>query len=87
MCELYSYQKVRFDIKRTRVVCDSYMLFEKASPCYLADVYEVLIFFYRFFLRVEHHNSGSINLDREQDLVKTIDTHIQMKCWIYLLSN
>jgi hypothetical protein len=31
----------------------------------LEDVYEVFIFFYRFFLRVEHHNSGSINLDRE----------------------
>jgi hypothetical protein len=65
MCELYSYRKVRFDIKRTGVVCDSYVLFDEGSTCFLEDVYEVFIFFYRFFLRVEHHNSGSINLDRE----------------------
>jgi hypothetical protein len=87
MCELYSYQKVHFDIKRTRVLCDSYVLFEEASTCFLEDVYEILIFFYLFFLRVEHHDSGSINLDREQDPVKAVDTRIQMKCWIYLLSN
>jgi hypothetical protein len=53
----------------------------------LEDVYEVLIFFYLFFLRVEHHNSGSINLDSEQDLVKAVDTDIHIKYWIYLLLN
>jgi hypothetical protein len=54
MCELYSYRKIRFDIKITWAVCDSYVLFEEASPCFLEDVYEVLIFFYRFSLRVYH---------------------------------
>jgi hypothetical protein len=87
MCELYSYRKVRFGIKCTRVLSDSYVLFEEASPCFLEDVYEVLIFFYLFFLRVEHHNSGSINLDSEQDLVKAVDTDIHIKYWIYLLLN
>jgi hypothetical protein len=87
MCELYLYREVHFDIKHTRVFCDSYVLFEEVSPCFLKDVYEVLIFFFQFFLRVEHHNSGSINLDREQDPGKAVDTHIQIKCWICLLSN
>jgi hypothetical protein len=79
MCELYSYRKVCFDIKRTRVLYDSYVLFQEASSCFFEDIYEVLIFFYRFFLRVEDHNLGSINLDGEQDPVKVVDTHIQMK--------
>jgi hypothetical protein len=63
------------------------VLFEEASPYFLEDIYEVLMFFYRFFLRVKHHISGSINLDREQDPVKAVDTHMQMKCLIYLLLN
>jgi hypothetical protein len=49
MCKLYSYRKVLFDIKRTWVLCNSYVLFEEASPCFLEDAYKVLIFFYRFF--------------------------------------
>jgi hypothetical protein len=53
----------------------------------LEDVYEIFILCYWRPLSVEHHNSGSINLDTEQDLVIAIDTHIQIKCWIYLLSN
>jgi hypothetical protein len=52
------------------------VLFEEASPYFLEDVNEVLIFFYQFFLRVEHHNSGSINPNRVQDPVKAVDTNI-----------
>jgi hypothetical protein len=85
MCELYSYRKVKLDMKITWPVNDSYVLFDEASPCLLEDVYEVLIFCYWHPLRDEHHNSGSINLDTEQDPVKAVDTHIQIKCWRYLL--
>ena len=84
MPELYSYQKVSFDIKITWLVCDSSVLFEEVSPWHLEDVYEVLIFCYLFPQRVDHHNSGSINLGTEEDPVKTVDTLIQMKYWIYL---
>jgi hypothetical protein len=57
MCKLYPYRKICFDIKRIRVLCDSYVLFEKARSYFLEDVYEILIFFYLFFLRVKHHNA------------------------------
>jgi hypothetical protein len=87
VCELYSYRKVYLDIKITRHVYDSYVLFDEASPCPLEDIYEVLILCYRRPLSVEHHSSGSINLNTEQDPVIAFDTHIQLKCWIYLLSN
>ena len=43
---MYSYQKVKFDIRIARLVCDSYVFFEEASPWFLEDVYEVLIFCY-----------------------------------------
>jgi hypothetical protein len=87
MCELYSYRKVYLDIKITRGVYDSYVLFDEASTCLLKDVYEVLILCYWRPLPVEHHNSGSINLDTEQDPMIAVDTYMQIKCWIYLLSN
>jgi hypothetical protein len=87
VCELYSYRKVCLDIKITILVYDSYVLLDEMSPCLLEDVYEVLIFCLWRPLRVEHHNLGSINLDTEQDPVKTVDTRIKIKCWIYLLSN
>jgi hypothetical protein len=45
MCKLYLYWKVKFDMKITRLVYDSYVLFEEASPC-LLDVYQVFIFYY-----------------------------------------
>jgi hypothetical protein len=59
----------------------------EVSPYFLEDVYEVLIFFYRFFLRVKHHNSGSINLDREQDPVKVVDIYTDKMLGILFLSN
>jgi hypothetical protein len=61
--------------------------FEEVGPCLLEDDYDVLICCYRFPHRVKHHNSGSFNLDTEQDPVKAVDTHMQMKCLIYLLLN
>jgi hypothetical protein len=64
-----------------------YVLFDEASPYLLKDIYEVLILCYWRPFSIEHHNWGSINLDTEQDLVIVVDTHIQIKCWIYLLSN
>jgi hypothetical protein len=87
VCQLYSYRKVCLDIKITRRVHDSYVHFDEAGSYLLEDVYEIFILCYWRPLSVEHHNSGSINLDTEQDLVIAIDTHIQIKCWIYLLSN
>jgi hypothetical protein len=62
MCELYSYRKVKLDIKITRPV-NAYVLFDEASPCLLEDVYKILILCYWRPLRVEHHNSGLISLD------------------------
>jgi hypothetical protein len=76
VCELYSYQKVCLDIKIIQCVYDTYVLFDEASPCLLDDVYKVLILCYWCPLSVEHHNSGSINLDIEQVPVKAIDTYI-----------
>jgi hypothetical protein len=35
MCELYSYRKVSFDIKRTQVLCNSYALFRKQAHAFL----------------------------------------------------
>jgi hypothetical protein len=46
MCELYLYWKIKFDIKITPLICDSYVPFDEASPCPLEDVCEVLIFCY-----------------------------------------
>jgi hypothetical protein len=79
--------KFCLDIKITRLVYDSYVLSDEANPCLLEDVHEVLILCYCHPLSVKHHNLGSINLDIEQDLVKAVDTHIQIKYWLYLLSN
>jgi len=49
--------------------------FDEASPCLLHDVYEVLIGFFWLPRRVEHHNSGPIDLNTEQDPVEAVDTH------------
>jgi hypothetical protein len=84
---MYLYRKVCLDIKITRRVYDSYVLFDEVSQCLLDDVYKVLILCYWCPLSVNHRNSSSISLDTEQDPVIAVDTHIQIKCWIYLLSN
>ena len=58
MCDMYSYWKVKFEIKITRCFYDSYVSFDEASPCLLHDVYEVLISFFWVPQRVEHNYSG-----------------------------
>ena len=79
MRDMYSYWNVKFEIKITQRFCDSYVSFEEASPCLLHDVYEVLIVFFWLPQRVEHHNSGPIDLDTEQDPVEVVDTYILKK--------
>ena len=76
MCGMYWYRKVKFETKITRPWRDSYVSFDEASPCLLHDVYEVLIVFFWLPQRVEHHNSGPIDLDTKQDPVEVVDTHI-----------
>jgi len=78
-----SYQKVKFGIKITRCWRDSSVFFGEATSCFLHDVYEVLIVFFWISQRAEHHNSGPIDLNREQDSVEAVDTQIWKKYWIY----
>ena len=76
MRDMYSYRKVSFDIKIRRRCCDSYVITDKPSPCALKDVYERLILFFWFPQGVEHHNSGPIDLDREQDRVGVVEIEV-----------
>ena len=76
MCNMYSYWKVKFEIKITRCFYDSYVSFDEVSPCLLQYVYEVLISFFWVPQRVKQNYSGPTNLDTEQDPVEVVDTHI-----------
>jgi len=82
---MYSYWKVKFEIKITRCFYDSYVSFDEASPYLLHDVYEVLIVFFRLPQRVEHHSSDPIDLDTEQDPVEVVDTHIYRRNVGYII--
>jgi len=59
------------------------VFFGEATSCLLHDVYEVLIVFFWIPQRVEHHNSGLIDLNRQQDSVEAVDTQTWKKYWIY----
>ena len=59
MCDMYSYQKVKFEIKITWRFYDSYVSFDETRyTLLLHDVYEVLISFFWVPQRVEHNYSG-----------------------------
>jgi hypothetical protein len=74
---MYSYHKVKFEIKITWRFYDSYVSFDETRyTLLLHDVYEVLILFFWLSKRVEHNNLGPINLDTEQDPVKAVETYI-----------
>ena len=79
MRDMYPYRKVSFDIKIRRRCRDSYVITDKLSPCALKDVYERLILFFWFPQGVEHHNSGPIDLDREQDPVEAIEIEVMKR--------
>ena len=79
MRDMYSYRKVSFDTKIRRRCRDSYMFTDKPSPCALKDVYERLILFFWFPQGVEHHNSGRIDLDREQDPVEAVEIEVMKR--------
>ena len=79
MRDMYPYQKVSFDIKIKRRCRDSYVITDKPSPCTLKDVYERLILFFWFPQGVEHHNSGPIDLDREQDPVEAVEIEVMKR--------
>ena len=79
MRDMYPYRKVSFDIKIRRRCCDSYVITDKPSPCALKDVYERLILFFWFPQGVEHHNSGPIDLDREQDPVEAVEIEVMKR--------
>jgi hypothetical protein len=72
---LYSYRKVRFDIKRTRVLCDSYVLFEEASHT-----------FWRMFMRFWYSSTGfflgSNTATRDWSIL--IESKIQWKLLIHI---
>ena len=76
---MYPYRKVSFDIKIKRRYHDSYVFMEKPSPCLLKDVYEILILFFWLPQGVEHHNSGPVDLDREQDPVEAIEIEVMKR--------
>ena len=79
MCNMYPYRKVSFDIKIRRRCRDSYVITDKPSPCALKDVYKTLIFYFWFPQGVEHHNSGPIDLDREQDPVEAVEIEVMKR--------
>ena len=79
MCDMYPYRKVSFDIKIRRRCRDSYVITDKLSPCALKDVYERLILFFWFPKEVEYHNSGPIDLDREQDPVEAVEIEVMKR--------
>ena len=80
MCDMYSYRKVKFDMK---IIWswrdDSHVLFDEPSPCLLQDVYEILLFFLWLPQRVEHHNSSPIDLDIEQDPMEPVEIDVMKK--------
>ena len=79
MRDMYPYQKVNFDIKIRRRCRDSYVITDKPSPCALKDVYERLIVFFWSPQGVENHNSGPIDLDREQDPVEAVEIEVMKR--------
>ena len=79
MRDMYSYRKVKFDIKIRRRCCDSYVFLDKSSPCLLKVVYEILILFFWLLQGVEHYNSGPIDLVREQDPVEAVEIEVMKK--------
>ena len=79
MCNMYPYRKVSFDIKIIRRCCDPYVITDKSSTCALKDVYERLIVFFWSPQGVEHHNSGPIDLDREQDPVEAVEIEVMKR--------
>ena len=61
------------------------MFLEEASPCFLDDVYEVLVIICWLPQGVEHPNLASIDLDNKKDPVKPIScTYMYKECWIYI---
>ena len=61
------------------------MFLEEASPCFLDDVYEVLVIICWLPQGVVHPNSASIDLDNKKDPVEPISyTYMFKKCWIYI---
>ena len=79
MHDMYLYRKVSFDIKIRRRCRDSYVFTDKPSQCALKDVHERLILFFWFPQGVEHHNSGPIDLDREQDPVEAVEIEVMKR--------
>ena len=73
---MYSYWKVKFELKMTQLIYGSYVSFDEGSPCLLHDVYEVLMVLFWLLQRVEHNKPGPTDLDTKQDPVKGVDTHI-----------
>ena len=61
------------------------MFLEEASPCFLDDVYEVLVIICWLPQGVVHPNSASIDLDNKKDLVKPVSwTYMYKKYRIYI---
>ena len=61
------------------------MFLEEASPCFLDDVYEVLVIICWLPQGVVHPNSAFIDLDNKKDLVKSVSCiYMYKKCWIYI---
>ena len=79
MRDMYPYRKVSFDIKIKSRCRDSYLFTDKPSPCTLKDVYERLILFFWLPQGVEHHNSGPVDLDREQDPVEAVEIEVMKR--------
>ena len=79
MRDMYLYLKVSFDIKIRRWCRDSYVITDQPSPYFWKDVYERLILFFWFPQGVEHHNSGPIDLDREQDPVEAVEIEVMKR--------
>ena len=72
MHDMFLYRKVRSE-------GGAYVIMDKPSPCALKDVYERLILFFWFPQGVEHHNSGPIDLNREQDLVEAVEIEVMKR--------
>lgn len=82
---MYSYLPVGGEFYRGWRWRYSYMFLEEASPCFLDNVYEVLVIICWHPQGVVHPNSAFIDLDNKKDPVKLVScTYMHKKCWIYI---
>ena len=54
----------------------------KASPCFLKDIYDALKFFFVLSQGVHHRNPSAINLDNKENPMESL--HIHRQFWLLI---